>query len=172
MPRSVFLGCGSSGASAASEAPRQVFVANALGMVVADSTLCVGCRRCEAACVAYNQGIVQPSISNVKVSRNQQFGVAGVSNRWVSARRWRFWQLPDRPGYLPPMPAPGALSVGLPAWRHRGHRTGQRQGGKCCKMRRVRHLRAGLPLGNDIPERTGKCSGYKGEQVHSLQWHR
>ncbi len=72
------LGCGSSGADGASEPPRQVFVANALGMVVADSTLCVGCRRCESACVAYNQGIVQPSISNVKVSRNQQFGVAGV----------------------------------------------------------------------------------------------
>ena len=73
------LGCGSSGASGASEPPRQVFVANALGMVVADPTLCVGCRRCEAACVAYNQGIVQPSISNVKVARNQQFGVAGVT---------------------------------------------------------------------------------------------
>jgi Fe-S-cluster-containing dehydrogenase component len=73
------LGCGSSGAAGASEPPRQVFVADALGMVVADSTLCVGCRRCEAACVAYNQGVVQPSISNVKVSRNQQFGVAGVT---------------------------------------------------------------------------------------------
>ena len=72
------FGCGSSGSDAA-VAPRAVFVANALGMVVADSTLCVGCRRCESACVAYNQGIVQPSISNVKVARNQQFGVAGVS---------------------------------------------------------------------------------------------
>jgi Fe-S-cluster-containing hydrogenase component 2 len=72
------MGCGSSGSSVADE-PRQVVVANALGKIVADSTLCVGCRRCEAACVAYNQGIVQPSIANVKVSRNQQFGVSGVS---------------------------------------------------------------------------------------------
>jgi Fe-S-cluster-containing hydrogenase component 2 len=73
------LGCGASGAGGAQEAPRQVFVADALGMIVAESTLCVGCRRCEAACVGYNLGIVQPSISNVKVSRNQQFGVAGVT---------------------------------------------------------------------------------------------
>ena len=72
------LGCGSSGAAGASDAPRQVFVANSLGMVVAEPTLCVGCRRCEAACVAYNKGIVQPSISNVKVNRNLLFGVAGV----------------------------------------------------------------------------------------------
>ncbi len=72
------MGCGSSGSSAQDE-PRQVFVANALGMIVAEPTLCVGCRRCETSCVAYNQGIVQPSIANVKVSRNQQFGVAGVT---------------------------------------------------------------------------------------------
>lgn len=73
------LGCGSSGADGASEPPRQVFVANALGMIVAEPTLCVGCRRCEAACTAYNQGIVQPSISNVKVNRNSLFGVAGAA---------------------------------------------------------------------------------------------
>ncbi|MEI7670960.1 MAG: 4Fe-4S dicluster domain-containing protein [Deltaproteobacteria bacterium] len=72
------FGCGSS-STAANEEPRQIFVANALGMIVAEPTLCVGCRRCESACVAYNYGIVQPSIANVKVSRNQQFGVAGVT---------------------------------------------------------------------------------------------
>ncbi len=72
------FGCGSTSSSSL-DPPPQVAVANALGMVVADSTLCVGCRRCEAACVAYNQGKVQPSIANVKVSRNQQFGVNGVS---------------------------------------------------------------------------------------------
>ena len=74
--------------SSKASAPRQVFVANALGMVVADSTLCVGCRRCEAACVGYNEGsrngnstIVQPSIAKVKVNRNINFGVAGVTGR-------------------------------------------------------------------------------------------
>jgi Fe-S-cluster-containing dehydrogenase component len=54
--------------------PRQVFVANSLGMVVNDPALCVGCRRCESACVAYNQGKAQPHISNVKVNRNLLFG--------------------------------------------------------------------------------------------------
>ncbi len=73
------LGCGSSGAEGAKEEPRQVFVANALGMIVAEPTLCVGCRRCESACVAYNEGVVRPSISKVKVNRNLHFGVAGVT---------------------------------------------------------------------------------------------
>jgi Fe-S-cluster-containing hydrogenase component 2 len=58
--------------------PRQVFVANALGMVVADPGLCVGCRRCEAACVAYNQGKTQPTVSNIKVARNLLYGVEGT----------------------------------------------------------------------------------------------
>jgi Fe-S-cluster-containing hydrogenase component 2 len=72
------MGCGSSSTGGA-DAPRQVYVANALGMIVAEPTLCVGCRRCEAACVGFNQGVVQPSISSVKVNRNQLFGVAGVT---------------------------------------------------------------------------------------------
>ncbi|HTO98540.1 MAG TPA: 4Fe-4S dicluster domain-containing protein [Myxococcales bacterium] len=53
---------------------RPVFVANATGMVVADPARCVGCRRCEAACVAYNFGKTQPAISNVKVNRNLLYG--------------------------------------------------------------------------------------------------
>jgi Fe-S-cluster-containing hydrogenase component 2 len=78
------FGCGGGSSGGSAVAARQVFVANALGMVVADSTLCVGCRRCEAACVAYNSGnststTVQPAVAKVKVSRNLNFGVAGVS---------------------------------------------------------------------------------------------
>jgi Fe-S-cluster-containing hydrogenase component 2 len=77
------FGCGGSSSTAA--APRQVFVANSLGMVVAEPTLCVGCRRCEAACVGYNEGtgtstIVQPSIAKVKVNRNINYGVAGATS--------------------------------------------------------------------------------------------
>jgi Fe-S-cluster-containing dehydrogenase component len=59
--------------------PRQVFVANARGMIVADSVTCVGCRRCEAACTGYNFGKAQPVISNVKVNRNLLYGVNGVN---------------------------------------------------------------------------------------------
>jgi Fe-S-cluster-containing dehydrogenase component len=76
------FGCGTNG-SGTTNVPRQVFVANATGMVVADPTLCLTCRRCEAACVAYNSGdatstFAQPSVSNVKVNRNMNFGVSGV----------------------------------------------------------------------------------------------
>jgi len=70
------VGCGS---ESKNETPRQVYVANAKGMVVADSVFCVGCRRCEAACTGYNLGKAQPFISNVKVNRNLLYGVNGVS---------------------------------------------------------------------------------------------
>lgn len=59
-------------------APRQVYVANAQGMIVADAALCVACRRCELACSAYNTGETQPALSKVKVNRNLLFGVAGA----------------------------------------------------------------------------------------------
>ena len=80
---------------------RQVFVANAQGLVMADNTLCVGCRRCESACVAFNQGniaagnnpatvattsdttaptMTRPSISNIKINRNLLYGVNGAKN--------------------------------------------------------------------------------------------
>ncbi len=55
------LGCG--GSSTADSTPRQVYVANALGMIVAEPSRCVGCRRCELACTEYNDGKSMPSIS-------------------------------------------------------------------------------------------------------------
>lgn len=71
------LGCGNDKKEAA---PRQVYVANAKGMIVADSVYCAGCRRCEAACTGFNYGKAQPSISNVKVDRNLLYGVKSVSD--------------------------------------------------------------------------------------------
>jgi Fe-S-cluster-containing hydrogenase component 2 len=67
--------------SATNVTQRQVYVANALGMVVSDPARCVGCRRCEAACVAYNEGKTQPAIANIKVNRNLLYGpvYAGVN---------------------------------------------------------------------------------------------
>lgn len=70
------VGCSSDTTSAT---PRQVYVANAEGMVVADPNICAGCRRCESACTGYNHGKAQPSISNVKVNRNLSFGAKTVS---------------------------------------------------------------------------------------------
>ncbi len=69
------FGCGG---DSASETPRQVYVANSEGMVVNDPALCVGCRRCETACTAFNQEgpgtSARPSVSNVKVNRNLLYG--------------------------------------------------------------------------------------------------
>jgi Fe-S-cluster-containing dehydrogenase component len=59
--------------------PRQVYVANAEGMIVSDPNICGGCRRCEAACTGFNLGKAQPTCSNVKVNRNLSFGAKDVS---------------------------------------------------------------------------------------------
>jgi len=67
------IGCGSSSTNEGA-APQQVFTANALGMVVAEPSRCVGCRRCELACTEYNDGKSQPSIARVKVGRNYNLG--------------------------------------------------------------------------------------------------
>jgi Fe-S-cluster-containing dehydrogenase component len=60
--------------------PRQVYVANALGMIVADPVACGGCRRCEVACTGFNLGQAQPSVSNVKVNRNLLYGAKSVAS--------------------------------------------------------------------------------------------
>jgi Fe-S-cluster-containing dehydrogenase component len=67
------LGCGSSGSSAEEE-PRQIFVANALGMIVSEPSRCGSCRRCELACTDFNDGVSQPSIARIKVGRNYNIG--------------------------------------------------------------------------------------------------
>jgi len=66
------VGCGSS--ETADVTPRQVFVANAEGMLVAEPSRCVGCRRCELACSEFNNGVSQPSIARIKVGRNYNVG--------------------------------------------------------------------------------------------------
>jgi Fe-S-cluster-containing dehydrogenase component len=49
-------------------------------MIVQDSTTCVACRRCELACTEYNLGKSSPSLSNIKVSRNINFGPGGMNS--------------------------------------------------------------------------------------------
>jgi Fe-S-cluster-containing dehydrogenase component len=51
-----------------------VYPDKALGMVIGDPARCVGCRRCESACIEFNEGFAQPSISRIKVARNYNFG--------------------------------------------------------------------------------------------------
>ena len=55
----------------------QVYAANATGMVVALSSRCVGCRRCELACTEFNDGKASPTTSRIKVDRNYNFGPEG-----------------------------------------------------------------------------------------------
>lgn len=55
------------------------------GAIVHDANLCVGCRRCEAACTVRNDGKASAYISRVKVARNLNFGVAGVSASYALA---------------------------------------------------------------------------------------
>jgi len=69
------IGCGSS--STADSTPRQVFVANSQGMIVAEPSRCVGCRRCELTCSDTNDGKSQPSIARIKVGRNYNVGPSG-----------------------------------------------------------------------------------------------
>jgi Fe-S-cluster-containing dehydrogenase component len=55
-----------------------IIMEQAEGIVIADPTRCVGCRRCELACTEFNDGKAQPSISRIKVARNANFGPKGV----------------------------------------------------------------------------------------------
>ncbi|HAJ27294.1 MAG TPA: 4Fe-4S ferredoxin [Syntrophus sp. (in: bacteria)] len=55
-----------------------IIMEQALGMIVADPVLCVGCGRCELACTEFNDGKAAPSISRIRIDRNLNFGPRGV----------------------------------------------------------------------------------------------
>lgn len=55
------------------------------GAIVHDPNLCVGCRRCETACTIRNDGKASAYISRIKVSRNLNYGVAGVTAAYAEA---------------------------------------------------------------------------------------
>lgn len=57
--------------------PPLVILDNAKGMILADPTRCVGCQRCELACVEYNDGKAQPSQARLKIARAVNFGLNG-----------------------------------------------------------------------------------------------
>jgi Fe-S-cluster-containing dehydrogenase component len=62
---------------AGANTPPLIIVEQAEGLVIADPTRCVGCRRCELACTEFNDGKAQPALSRIKVSRNLNFGPKG-----------------------------------------------------------------------------------------------
>ena len=55
-----------------------IIMEQARGIVIADPTLCVSCRRCELACTEFNDGKAAPGMSRVKVNRNLNFGPKGA----------------------------------------------------------------------------------------------
>ena len=56
----------------------QMIAVNAKGMVIAQPSRCVGCRRCELACTEFNDGKASPSLARIKVGRNYNFGPQGA----------------------------------------------------------------------------------------------
>jgi len=58
--------------------PPLIIMDQANGLVIADSTKCVGCRRCELACTEFNDGKASPAIARIKVGRNLNFGPQGL----------------------------------------------------------------------------------------------
>lgn len=57
--------------------PPLVILDNAKGMILADPSRCVGCQRCELACVEFNDGKAQPSLARIMVARSLNFGPDG-----------------------------------------------------------------------------------------------
>jgi len=55
-----------------------IITEQANGLVIADPTRCVACRRCELACTDYNDGKSSPALSRIKVWRNLNFGPSGL----------------------------------------------------------------------------------------------
>ncbi|HUL20845.1 MAG TPA: 4Fe-4S dicluster domain-containing protein [Thermodesulfobacteriota bacterium] len=78
---------GAAGAKSGKKMPL-IIMDQAEGIVIADPTKCVGCRRCELACTEFNDGKASPAISRIKVSRNLNFGVKGVSDGQRGQGNW------------------------------------------------------------------------------------
>jgi Fe-S-cluster-containing dehydrogenase component len=73
----LIVGVSTLDAKAGKETPL-VIMDQAKGLVIADPTKCVGCRRCELACTEFNDGKASPTIARIKISRNLNFGPKGL----------------------------------------------------------------------------------------------
>lgn len=73
----ILVGFSALEAKAGKETPL-VIMDQAKGLVIADPTKCVGCRRCELACTEFNDGKAAPTVARIKISRNLNFGPKGL----------------------------------------------------------------------------------------------
>ncbi len=73
----IVIGLSAVEATGAQEPPL-IIMDQANGLVIADSTRCVGCRRCELACTEFNDGKAAPGMARIKVGRNLNFGPQGL----------------------------------------------------------------------------------------------
>ena len=77
MTGGIVIGISALGAGAAQE-KSFIIMDQAEGLVIADHTKCVGCRRCELACTEFNDGKASPTIAMIKIGRNLNFGPKGI----------------------------------------------------------------------------------------------
>ncbi|MBM4327909.1 MAG: 4Fe-4S dicluster domain-containing protein [Deltaproteobacteria bacterium] len=87
MTGGLIIAFSASGAKAAKEGP-VIIMDQAEGLVIADPTKCVGCRRCELACTEFNDGKASPTIARIKISRNLNFGVNGIPTGQRGGGAW------------------------------------------------------------------------------------
>jgi Fe-S-cluster-containing dehydrogenase component len=76
------------GASKGGKKMPLIIMDQAEGLVIADPTKCVGCRRCELACTEFNDGKAAPSLSRIKVSRNADYGPKGLYSGQRTQGNW------------------------------------------------------------------------------------
>ena len=60
-------------------------IADAKGVLFHDPPRCVGCRRCELACMEFNDGKASAYLARVKVGRNLNYGPLGAGQTLVEA---------------------------------------------------------------------------------------
>ena len=65
-----------------------IIMEQAKGIMIADPTKCVGCRRCELACTEFNDGQAKPSMARIKVARNLNFGPKGIFTEKQGQGNW------------------------------------------------------------------------------------
>ncbi len=83
----IIVAVSSSWATGAREAPL-IIMDKATGILIADSTRCVGCRRCELSCTEFNDGKACPTLARIKIGRNLNFGPKGLHAGRCAQGNW------------------------------------------------------------------------------------